>query len=286
MTIEEGSRGAHLRPIDERGQFERQVVRHRRQRRQGGEFGLEPLGGDLVDAFGVEQVFEAVLTQVPIVDPGGVGGERPGGLGHDDLAAVRRGGDAGGAVDVEPDVVVAPEHSLTGMDPHPDQHPATLRPRFGGKAALGDDGGGHRRRSRGERGEERVAFGPDDDSAGTFDGLGHDGVVDGEDIATRPTEALQEPGGPLDVGEQERDRSGGERAHGTRPLMRSGRHHIGGRRSSSPSGGARDGVGLLPARVKSPERRLTSGCSRERSQRRHTFPAPLPRPGERSPRPG
>jgi hypothetical protein len=93
------------------------------------------------------------------------------------------------------------------VDPHPYADPAVC------KRLLGFPGGGNCSRRRGERDEERVALRIDLDP-----------VVAGERITNRTamvaervgvavgTQLVQEPRRALDVGEQERDRSGRELA--------------------------------------------------------------------------
>ena len=63
--------------------------------------------------------------------------------------------DASRAMDVEPDVVVAAEHRLAGVQAHPHANSSRVgRPRFGGKRAVGGSGRPHRGERTSEDDEE------------------------------------------------------------------------------------------------------------------------------------
>jgi hypothetical protein len=73
------------------------------------------LDGHLEDALGVGEVLQAVLAQVPKADTRGEGSgpdQLGGGAREQDLAPMTGRGDAGGPVDVDADVVVAPHDAL------------------------------------------------------------------------------------------------------------------------------------------------------------------------------
>ncbi len=82
---------------------------------------------------GPSKVPEVVLAQIAESHPGGQVrlDESPGRIGHEHLAAVRRGPDARGTMHVQPDVVVPTERGQAGVDADPDGDtgPAPARPR-------------------------------------------------------------------------------------------------------------------------------------------------------------
>jgi len=125
---------------------------------------------------------------------------------------VAGGGDAGGPVDVDPQVVVAPEPPFAGVHPHPHPQGAAVRPRVRGERPLGGDRGPDRPRGRGEHREEGVPLGTELPASSGGDGLPHEPHVVVLNGAVAVAQLLEELGGPLDVGEQG-DRPGGELGH-------------------------------------------------------------------------
>ena len=96
-------------PADEGGGRARQVrVRDRLQRRKA-------LAPELEERDRLVEVLQAVLAELGqlAVD------ERPRRRRHDDLAAVARGGDAGGPVELPPGVALAGQPQLAGVQAHP-----------------------------------------------------------------------------------------------------------------------------------------------------------------------
>jgi hypothetical protein len=85
-----------------------------------------------------------------------------------------------------------------------------------GKAALGGDRGPDRPHRAGEGHEEGVALGADLHAAARLDGLAHDRRVLVPDRWVAVAQLLQQPGGTLDVGEQEGDRPVGSATMGGR----------------------------------------------------------------------
>ena len=79
------------------------------------------------------------------------------GVGHHDLAAVRRGGDAGGPVHVDPDEPGGRGRRLAGMDAHPDVDLDARGPGLVGERALCFDGSADRLDRAVEDNEERIA---------------------------------------------------------------------------------------------------------------------------------
>ena len=82
------------------------------------------------------------------------------GLGHHDLAAVRRRHDPRGAVDVEPDVVPGDDGRAARVDADADAHLDVVRPGRRGQSALQVDGRGDGIGRRREHDEEGVALRP------------------------------------------------------------------------------------------------------------------------------
>ena len=127
--------------------------------------------------------------------------QRDGRRGKDDLAAVGGAHDAGGAVDVEADVLGRVERGLAGVDPDPDPDRAAVEPTH--RLADGADGG----LGGGERVEERVALVVDLVAVERRAGLAHDPAVLGERVTVGvDAELLEQPRRALDVGEHQRHR--------------------------------------------------------------------------------
>src|SRR6266542_3213453 len=123
------------------------------------------------------------------------------------------GGDPGGPVDVEPDVIVTAHGSLTRVDPHPHPDRRLWRPGVCGHGSLR-----LRRRRQGrergpERREERITHGPDVDTAGVADGTAEQTVVVLENRPPPRSKRLEHPCGAFDVREEEGDGSGRQLAH-------------------------------------------------------------------------
>ncbi len=79
-----------------------------------------------------------MLAEVAKARPAGkdLGNQRPGRVRQQDLAAVTCGADPGGAMDVEPDVVVAAQLGQAGVEAHPDAHRGPIGPIGARKFAL------------------------------------------------------------------------------------------------------------------------------------------------------
>ncbi len=141
------------------------------------------------------------------------------GLGQQDLAAMRRGHDPGGAMDLDPDVAAPFEPGLAGMDRHPDPDLRAVGPQVRGHGSLHVESAADRIGRVRERREERVALGVDLDPVPALDGGSDDPPMVEQDPGVGVIPELgQEPGRALDVGEQERDRPARklERCLGTR----------------------------------------------------------------------
>ena len=151
----------------------------------------------------VLEPMQAQVVQVGVVD------QLRGGGTDQDLAAVAGGGDAGGAVDVGPDVALVGQQRGAGVeaDADPDRSP-----RPGRRVRLGRRG---QRAGRGREGdEEGVALGVDLDPAVAREGVAHDAAVLGQRIGVRfGAECMEQLRRALHVGEEEGDRAGRELAH-------------------------------------------------------------------------
>jgi len=191
-------RGQLLRPADERGPRGGEVRAPGLERPERRELGGQAVDLELEDPLRSAEVPEPVRPEVPGVHLD----ESPGGLGQEDLAAVADGGDAGGPVDVEPDVAFLGQPRLAGVEAHPDLD------RTAGQRPLGFRGCADRVRGPGERDEESVALGVDLDPAVRGDGSADDPAMLGQGLRVRIARLAQQPGGTLDVGEQEGDHTG------------------------------------------------------------------------------
>jgi hypothetical protein len=76
-----------------------------------------------------------------------------------DLSPVCNRGDACRAVHVEPDVALAGDRRLPGVQPHPHAEVGAVRPGAGEERALAGDCGRRRVRRAREGDEERIALG-------------------------------------------------------------------------------------------------------------------------------
>ena len=165
--------------------------------------------------FGAAKVLQAMVPQTAdhrSLGKGGLGKDRRR-LGEKDLAARGCGRDSSGPVDIDPQVVIAPQHSLPGVHAHPHAQGAAVRPGVRGQALLGDNRGQHGISRFREHREERIPLRPNLRSAR----FGYRSAKDLRVLLLHGpvagTEFLEETCGPLDVGEQEGDGTCGELTH-------------------------------------------------------------------------
>ena len=127
----------------------------------------------------------------------------------EDLPAVSRGGHTRRAIHRGTEVVAFTQLSATGVQAHP--HPQRLgeRPILSDERALGVEGGDQRMVGEGECGMEPVASCFHDMAVAVLDGGAKDRVVASERRSHGLGMLLPEPGGALEVGEQERHGSRG-----------------------------------------------------------------------------
>src|ERR671919_775706 len=125
-----------------------------------------------------------------------------------DLPPVSGVPDPGRAMNVEADVSVADPGALTRVQPDPDPDIGAARPGMAGQLPLDVDGCPDGRSRGSEHGEERVALGIDDLAPLPRQRLAKDVAVLREERGVPVSQLPQEQRGTLDIGEQERDRSG------------------------------------------------------------------------------
>ena len=174
------------------------------------EVGREPIDHELVEPFLAIEVLEPVVAEVAHIHSGGQGAtrERLRLRRQQHLAAVRRRGDAGRPMDVEPDVVVAAPAALAGVDPDPDLDDRAVRPIGSCQRLLDGDRGPDRAGRRREDHEERVALGADLDAILVRDRRPDQLGLPLEQRRVPVAEALEQARRPLDVAEQEGDGAG------------------------------------------------------------------------------
>jgi hypothetical protein len=182
------------------------------ERREGGVPGL-------VDPHRLGEILEAVLAEVAY---GRVVGQQRSRRGREQhLAAVPRRGDASGLMQVEADVLAVDDRRRAAVEPH------AHADRAAGERPLSVERRGERVARRGEREEERVAL------RAQLHAVPH-----GERIAEATPMLCQrarvgvpqladERGRPLDVGEEQGDRSAWQLAHDRLPLERLRPHERG-----------------------------------------------------------
>ena len=198
---------------DEARELRGEVVRRRVQSAQSGKAIRCAIDDELVQALGSGEVFQAMGAQVAqreadrqvLVDEGACG------LGHDDLAAVRRARDTGGVVDVQADVLLSYERSFTRVQPHANTKGDAFRPLVLREVPLrvcrrlaSIDGAF-------EDAEERISLGAQLSPSLALKRRSQDRVVVGLRLYVALAYFLHEAGRSLDVGEQERDGAGRKR---------------------------------------------------------------------------
>ena len=216
---------------DERGSARTQVGLLGSPRPQRREFGAQAIDHEIVQSLRMLEAFQVVQPEIPKRHAVGhvARDEDAGGFRYDDLTAVACRRDPSGPVDVDPDVVVAARNALAGVQSHADADRVAVGPRVRGERSLRRHGGAQSARRRREGDEERVALGADLDTPLLGDRGSQDlGVSVQQAHELVAPEVLEQPGRPLDIGEQERHRAGGEVAHPP---------HITPRRSSVVIGG-------------------------------------------------
>jgi len=209
-------------PADEARHLGREMDGTRVERPQRREGLAETGGNELEEMLGALEVLQAVLAEVAQRRAGRKRrrDEGPGCLRHEHLASVSRCRDSGRTVDIQPDVVVAAELAIAGVETHPDENRGLVRPRVLGKRSMGRDRRLDRLRGGWKDGKEAVALGPQLGPARTGDRTAHDPMVVLEKLAVAIPEGMDQARRTLDVAEQECDRAGRK----DRPALRAHRH--------------------------------------------------------------
>ncbi len=130
---------------------------------------------------------------------------------HQYLPAVCGGFQAGRPVDDRPEVIAVALLAGTGMQAHADQDWPARRPGLRTQRLLSGQDRGDCGWCRPERRAEGVAYRLEDITARGLDGRPEDLVVAAERDRHWRRLGLPQPGRALDIGEQQRDRAGGDR---------------------------------------------------------------------------
>ena len=195
---------------DETRALDRQVVRAGVEGRGGREVRRQSLDHQVGEVLRVRQILEAMQADVAQADPVRkiMLHQRTRGRREQDLASVRHGCDPGRPVHVQAEVVVAAQHPLARVEPGPDPKLDAVGPGAARQPPSGRDRGPHRFRRSLEDHEERIALGAHLVAATRGDRRSEDlgvAILHGPVAVAEP---LQEPGRPLDIGEQEGDGAG------------------------------------------------------------------------------
>ena len=117
------------------------------------------------------------------------------------------------AVDIQPDVASAGERRFTGVEAHPHPHGCPLGPRVLRQRPLRRLRRGDGIRDTREDREGGVALSVDDAPSTSFNHVLEESPVVVQHAGVGRAELLEQPCGPLDIGEEEGHRSGRERLH-------------------------------------------------------------------------
>jgi hypothetical protein len=186
------------------------------------ELSRETVDDEVVERLGLVEVLQPVAAEVADRHSLGEGvlDEHPCGLGDQDLAPVCGGGDPGRSVHIDPDVVAAADGTLTGVQPHPNPERRAVRPVFLGQASLRGHRGADPLPWGAEHREEGVALGSNLVAVLRLQGVPEDLRVAILDGPIPLAELLEQPGGALDVCEQERHRPRRQIGHASPFLSR------------------------------------------------------------------
>ena len=133
--------------------------------------------------------------------------------GEQHLPAVAGGADPCGPVHVDPDVALLADDRLAGVDAHPHADVFAVGPVVRRERALGRDGRGDRVAGTLEGIEEGVALRVELAPAARVEGVTDDRAMGAERLRVAVVEPLEQLRRAFDVGEDEGDRAGVERAH-------------------------------------------------------------------------
>jgi hypothetical protein len=166
-----------------------------------GEAARQSVEDELEEPLRLGQVLESMRPEIAHRD-GAVGDERLRPLGEDHLAAVRGRGYSRAPVDVDPDVVVAGDERISGVQAHANAHIA-VGPAVRGQSALPLLRRRERLRRIREGNEEAIALRIDLDASVSLEALSEQTPVIRQSLGVSVAERLQEARRPLDVGEEE-----------------------------------------------------------------------------------
>jgi hypothetical protein len=133
---------------------------------------------------------------------------------NQDLPPMGCRGDAGGAMDIETDVVVAASLCITRVQSHPHKNFHSGGPVGSCKGSLGLDDGSHRLPCMGEDNQERIALRAEFDPIVGREGGTHESLMRLEHVSVRWPQILKETRRTFDVGEEKEDCPGWQLRHG------------------------------------------------------------------------
>ncbi len=191
-------------PAHEARPLSRKIGRHF-QRPGRGKVGGKAVDRHVVEALSVVEVLETVRPEIPerhcvgenLLD------QSTSGPRDQDLAPIGRRGDPSREVHVDAKVVVAAQDALAGVHPHPDQERSPPWPLVAREGALSGNSGQKSAGRPREHREEGVPLGADLHAVAFGDGLPHQRGVVVLDAAVLLAELLEQPGGSLNIREQE-----------------------------------------------------------------------------------
>ena len=175
----------------------------------------------------------------------GVLRQRAGRFGDEDLTAVGGAGDPGGSMDLEPQILIADQRCLAGVQTNPHPHLPAVGPPIIRQRLLdcGRAGAGIERAVEDDK--ERIALGTELVAVIRLQRLPLDGVMRQQHLGIAIAELLDQPRRSLDITEIEGDGAGRQLAHAAAPEWvktgsrtdRSWRSYSERSKSSSGSGG-------------------------------------------------
>ena len=173
---------------------------------------------ELEDALGTGQVFQTCLSQAPKRDPSRqfVPHQLLSRQGEQHLTAVSCREQASDSVERRPEIIVVALLGDSGVQGHADFEGEACGGAGGdtAQALLRLEGGFEGHGSGGEGGAESIADGLEDGASIGLDGGAEEGVVASEGEAHSVGLFVPEASAALDVGEKERDGSGGQGRNG------------------------------------------------------------------------
>ena len=176
------------------------------------EHGIEPCDVELVQVLGPVEILEVRIAELARARSLGQVALEQGvrRVREEHLAAVAGIADPGRPVHVEADIAILGDHGLAGVDPHANADIRRLGPVVPRDAPLGVGRRGDRLARPSEDPERRVALRVDLLAVVASEGGAKDLLMVRHHPRVPVAELVDEPGRPLDVGEEEGDGTGGE----------------------------------------------------------------------------